>query len=92
MLVFYEFDNDGVVIKYIGDMYVIDYELVEDFSIESLLFNVWMFFYNEVFFVDGVLLFDDLFVYYFYVDGMVGRIYFYMEELYFVGDCEFYNF
>ena len=92
VLALYEFDNDGVAIKYTGDMHAIDYELAEDFSIESSLPNVWMSSYNEALFVDGVPLPDDLFAYYFYADGTAGRIYSHMEEPYFVGDRELYNF
>lgn len=92
VLALYEFDNDGVAIKFTGDMHAIDYELAEDFSIESSLPNVWMSSYNEALFVDGVPLPDDLFAYYFYADGTAGRIYSHIEEPYFVGDRELYNF
>lgn len=92
VLALYEFDKDGVTIKYTGDMHAIGYELAEDFSIESSLPNVWMSSYNEALFVDGVPLPDDLFAYYFYADGTAGRIYSHMEEPYFVGDRELYNF
>ena len=92
VLALYEFDNDGVAIKYTGDMHAIDYALAEDFSIESSLPNVWMSSYNEALFVDGVPLADDLFAYYFNADGTAGRIYSHREEPYFVGDGELYNF
>ena len=92
VLALYEFDNDGVAIKYTGDMHAIDYELAEDFSIESSLPNVWMSSYNEARFVDGVPLPDDLFAYYFESDGTAGRVYSPSEESYFVGDRELYNF
>lgn len=92
VLALYEFDNDGVAIKYTGDMHAIDYELAEDFSIESSLPNIWMFSYNEAFFVDGVPLFDDVFGYYFEPDGSAGRVYSAFEEPYFVGDGELHNF
>ena len=92
VLALYEFDNDGVAIKYTGDMHAIDYELAEDFSIESSLPNIWMFSYNETFFVDGAPLFDDVFGYYFEPDGTAGRVYSAFEESYFVGDGELYNF
>ena len=92
VLALYEFDNDGVAIKFTGDMHAIDYELAEDFSIESSLPNVWMFSYNEALFIDGVPLFDDVFGYYFEPDGSAGRAYSASDEPYFVGDGELYNF
>ncbi|MBT3137307.1 cadherin-like domain-containing protein, partial [Alteromonas sp. ALT199] len=92
VLALYEFDNDGVAIKFTGDMHAIDYELAEDFSIESSLPNIWMFSYNEALFVDGTPLFDDVFGYYFEPDGTAGRVYPAFEEPYFVGDGELYNF
>lgn len=92
VLAIYEFDYDGVAIKYTGDMHPIDYALAEDFNIESSLPNVWMSSYNEALFVNGVPLPDDLFAYYFDADGTAGRIYSHGEEPYFVGDGELYNF
>ena len=92
VLALYEFDKDGVAIKYTGDMHAINYELAEDFSIESSLPNIWMFSYNEALFVDSAPLFDDVFGYYFEPDGTAGRVYSAFEEPYFVGDGELYNF
>lgn len=92
VLALYEFDNDGVAIKYTGDMHAINYELAEGFSIESSLPNIWMFSYNEALFVDSAPLFDDVFGYYFEPDGTAGRVYSAFEEPYFEGDSELYNF
>ena len=92
VLALYKFDNEGVAIKYTGDMHAIDYALAEGFSIESSLPNIWMFSYNEALFVDGTPLFDDVFGYYFEPDGTAGRVYSAFEESYFVGDGELYNF
>jgi len=92
VLALYEFDNNGVEIKYTGDMHAIDYEMAEDFSIENPLPNIWMSSYQEARFVDGVPLFDDVFGYYFESDGTVGRVYSEREDPFFTIENELYNF